>query len=120
MLLFLIALRVWIFVFMYFTAVFCFSAELWRCWLGGRRGVRPVEAEWWGADNPPGMVVCLQRVAQLVPLPLAPVGSRFVLPFWYRLTWVVQDKGALNVCVCVCVRVRVRVCVCVCVCILLL
>jgi len=26
-----------------------------------------------------------------------------VLPFWYRLTWVVPDKGPLNGCVCVCV-----------------
>jgi len=49
-------------------------------------------------------------MAQLMPLPLslAPVKSRLVLPFWYRLTWVVPDKGPLNgwVCVCVCVCVR--------------
>ena len=36
------------------------------------------------------------------------VKSRFVLPFWYRLTWVVPDKGPLNVCVCVCVCVCVN------------
>jgi len=30
---------------------------------------------------------------------LASVKSRFVLPFWYRLTRVVPDKGPLNVCV---------------------
>jgi len=35
------------------------------------------------------------------PLSLAPVKSRLVLPFWYRLTWVVLDKGPLNGCVCV-------------------
>ena len=34
---------------------------------------------------------------------LAPVKSRLVLPFWYRLTWVVLDRGPLNGCVCVCV-----------------
>jgi len=34
-------------------------------------------------------------------LSLAPVKSRLVLPFWYRLTWVVLEKGQLNVCVCV-------------------
>ena len=34
---------------------------------------------------------------------LAPVKSRLVLPFWYRLTRVVPDKGPLNGCVCVCV-----------------
>ena len=32
-------------------------------------------------------------------LSLAPVKSRLVLPFWYRLTWVVPDKGPLNGCV---------------------
>jgi len=44
----------------------------WRCWLGGRKGIRPVKkTEWWGA----GMVICLERgadlhIAQLMPLPL--------------------------------------------------
>ena len=36
-------------------------------------------------------------------LSLAAVKSRLVLPFWYRLTRVVPEKGPLNVCVCVCV-----------------
>jgi len=53
------------------------------------------------------MVICLVRganlhMAQLMPLPLtvfASVKSRLVLPFWYRLTWVVVDKGPLNGCV---------------------
>ena len=35
-------------------------------------------------------------------LSLASVKSRLVLPFWYRLTRVVLDKGPLNGCVCVC------------------
>ena len=35
-------------------------------------------------------------------LSLASVKSRLVLPFWYRLTWVVPEKGPLNGCV-VCV-----------------
>ena len=34
-------------------------------------------------------------------LSVASVKSRLVLPFWYRLTRVVLDKGLLNVCVCV-------------------
>ena len=42
-------------------------------------------------------------------LSLASVKSRLVSPFWYQLTWVVLDKGPLNVRVCVCV------CACVCV-----
>jgi len=36
-------------------------------------------------------------------LSLASVKSRMVLPFWYRLTQVVPDKGPLNGCVCKCV-----------------
>jgi len=44
---------------------------LWRFWLGGRKGIRPVKTEWRGA----GMVICLVRradlhMAQLMPLPL--------------------------------------------------
>jgi len=26
------------------------------CWLGGRKGIRPVKTEWWGA----GVVMCLE------------------------------------------------------------
>jgi len=42
------------------------------------------------------------HMAQLMPLPLtvfASVKSRLALPFWYWLTWVVLEKGPLNVCV---------------------
>ena len=55
------------------------------------------------------MVICLERgadlhTAQLMPLPLTvscwPKKYRLVLPFWYRLTWVVPEKGPLNGCVC--------------------
>ena len=35
-------------------------------------------------------------------LSLASLKSRLVLSFFYRLTWVVPEKGPLNVCVCVC------------------
>jgi len=31
---------------------------------------------------------------------LLSVKSRLVLPFWYRLTWVVQDRAVKRVCVC--------------------
>jgi len=82
----------------------CFDAVGWAT---GR-----ASGQWWGA----GVVICLARGAYLhMPtwshchsLSLAPVKSRLVLPFWYRLTRVVPDKGPLNVCVCV------SVCVCVC------
>jgi len=61
------------------------------------------------------MVICLEQgadlhMAQLMTLPLlclltlASVKSRLVLPFWYRLTWVVPEKGPLNGCVCVCTQ----------------
>ena len=56
------------------------------------------------------MVVCLElgadlHMAQLMPLPLTVScfsKIQFGLPFWYRLTRVVPEKGPLNgVCVCV-------------------
>ena len=58
------------------------------------------------------MVICLQQGAEVciwpswchcLSLSLASVKSRLVLPFWYRLTRVVAEKGPLNGCVCVCV-----------------
>ena len=50
---------------------FSSPSMLWRCWLVGRKGIRPVKTEWWGT----GVVICLQRGAndlhmvQLMPLP---------------------------------------------------
>ena len=81
--------------------IWILPSVLWHCWLGGRKGIRPVK-------NLSSEVLLVDRVAdlhmaQLMPLPLtslAPVKSRLVLPFWYRLTWVVPDKGPLNGCVC--------------------
>jgi len=65
------------------------------------------------------MVICLERgvdlhMAQLMLLPLTISCSSKIqigLPFWYRLTWVVPDKGPLKGCVCV------RACACMCVCV---
>ena len=62
-------------------------------------------AEWSGA----GVVICLERgadlhMAQLMPLPLTVScfsKIQIVLPFWYRLTRVVLDKGPSNGCACV-------------------
>jgi len=76
------------------------------------------------------LLICLERGAnlhmtQLMPLPLslASLKSRLVLPFWYRLTRVVPEKGPLNArvrararaCVRACARACVRACVCACV-----
>ena len=86
---------------------------LWRCWLGGRKGIRPEKTEWWVAD----MVTCLQRgadlhMAQLMPLPLTvscfseiQIGFTFLVlahlgsPRKRAVKWV-------RVCVCVCALVR--------------
>jgi len=76
---------------------------LWRCWLGGRKGIRPVK-------NLSGVLAWLSVWSKMQTcinpswchchsLSLASVKSRLVLPFWYRLTRVVPDKGPLNVCV---------------------
>ena len=65
------------------------------------------------------MVICLERdadlhMAQLIPLPLTDSCFSKIqigLPFWYRLTRVVPEKGPLNgVCVCVCVCGYLVVC----------
>jgi len=67
-------------------------------WAAGRAS--SLQKNWWGA----GVVICLERgadlhMAQLTPLPLtvSSIKSTLVLPFWYRLTWVVSEKGPLNV-----------------------
>ena len=83
---------------------------LWRCWLGGRKGIRPVK------KLSSGVLAWLSVWSEVQTciwpswchchsLSLASVKSRLVLPFWYRLTWVVPEKGPLNVCVNVCVKV---------------
>ena len=78
---------------------------LWRCWLGGRKGIQPVKTEWWGA----GVVICLQRgadlhMAQLMPLPIT---VSFFSKIQIGFTCLVPahlgspEKGPWNVCVCV-------------------
>jgi len=70
-------------------------------WLGGMKGIRPVETGLWGA----GVVICLEQgadlyMALLMPLPLTvSCFSKMVLPFWYWLTRIVLEKGPLNGCV---------------------
>ena len=83
---------------------------LWRCCLGGRKGIRPVEN--WVVGCWHGYLLSVWSEVQTCIWPswchchslsLASVKSRLVLHFWYRLTRVVPDKGPLNGCVCVCV-----------------
>jgi len=76
----------------------------WRCWLGDRKGIRPVK------KLSAGVLAWLSVWSEVQTciwpswchchsLSLASVKSRLVLPFWYRLTRVVLDKGPLNSCV---------------------
>ena len=58
---------------LWFLGALCtvLPSVLWRCWLGGRKGIWPVKNEWWGAD----VVICLEwgadlHMVQLMPLPL--------------------------------------------------
>jgi len=81
---------------------------LWRCWLGGRKSIRPVKNEWWGA----GMVICLEwgadlHMAQLMPLPLTvscfrkiKIGFTFLVPAHLGSS---RKRAVKRVCVCVCV-----------------
>ena len=72
-----------------FLHLFCLPTVLWRCWLGSRKGIRPVKKlEWWGT----GMVICLEwdadlHMAQLMRLPLTvscyskiQIGFTFLVP----------------------------------------
>jgi len=97
------------------TLSFYAPPVLWRCWLSGRKGIRPVKTELWGAD----MVICLERasdlhMAQLMPLPLAvscfskiQIGFTFLVPAHPGSPG--QRAFKRCVCVCACVRACVRV-----------
>jgi len=83
--------------------------------LGGRKGIRPVKTEWWGA----GVVICLERgadlhMAQLMPLPLT--GSCFS-KIQIGLTFLVSahpgspgKRAVKRVCVCVLLYYTSEIC----------
>ena len=79
---------------------------LWRCWLGDRKGIRPVKNEWWCA----GVVICLERgadlhMAQLMPLPLTvSCFSEIQIGFTFLVLAHLGSPGK---------RAIIRVCVCV-------
>ena len=82
---------------------------LWHCWLGSRKGIRPVknlssEVLAWLSVWSEVQTCIWPSWCHCRSLSLAPVNSRLVLSFWYWLTWVVLDKGPLNGCVCVCIE----------------
>jgi len=81
------------FAFSAYIRLQCFSPSvLWRCWLGGRKGIHPVKTEWLDV----GVVICLGRsadlhMAQQMPLPLTitiscSIKSRLILPSWFYLS----------------------------------
>ena len=87
---------------------------LWRHWLGGRKGIRPVKKlELWDA----GMIMCLGQgadlhMAQLMPLPLTiscSSKSRLVFPSWFyfsgagspRLSRTESKRAVKQMCACV-------------------
>jgi len=81
--------------------------------LVGRQEGHPVCKNWAVGCCLRGAVL---HMAQLMPLPLTVSWFskiRTGLPFWYRLTLVVPEKGPLSVCVCVCVCAHAHACVCV-------
>jgi len=90
---------------------------LWRCWLSGRKGIRPVK------KTSGGVLAWLSVWSEVQTciwpswchchwLSLASVKPRLVLPFWYLLTRVVPETGLLNGCVCVCVCAKLlKICV---------
>jgi len=81
---------------------------LWRCWLGGRKCIWPVKKlsggvlPWLSVWSEVQTCICTSW-CHCHSLSLVSVKSRLVLPFWYRLTWVVLEKGPLNGWKCVCV-----------------
>ena len=103
---------------------------LWRCWLGGRKGIRPVKN--WVVGCWRG--VCLEQgadlhMAQLMPLPLTvSCFSKIQIVFTFLVPahpGSPRQRAVKRVCVCVCVcvpahlgspgkRAVKRVCVCVC------
>ena len=92
-------------------SVMLMPSLLWRCWLGGRKGIRPVKTEWWGV----GVVICLEwgadlHMFQLMPLPLS-VSSfgKIQIGFAFLVPTHLDSPG---------IRAIKRVCVCVCVCVL--
>ena len=97
----MLVFRLWNIHFMWYL-----PSVLWRYWLGGRKGIWPVK-------NLSGAVLAWLSVWSAVQTCIRPswcqchsqslpsVKSRLVLPFWYRLTRVVPDKGPLNGWVCV-------------------
>ena len=82
---------------------------LWRCWLGGRKRIRPVK-NWvvgcWRGYLSGAVQTCISSSwCHCHSLSLASVKSRLVLPFWYRLTRVSRKRAVKRMCVCYCANI---------------
>ena len=84
-------------------SLLCVPSVLWRCWIGGRKGIWPVKTEWWGTG-----VVSVRSEVQMICTwsswchchPIISCCSKIQngLPFWCRLTRLSWKKGRLNRC----------------------
>jgi len=89
------------------TTYYCIlPSVLWHCWLGGRKGIRPVKnwvvGCWCGYLSGASCRLAYGPAdANATHCLFASVKSRLVLPFWYQLTQIVLEKGPLNGCACV-------------------
>ena len=86
--------------FYYYAAYVYYTipSVLWHCWLGGRKGIRPVKKlsggllAWLSVWSK--VQTCIwSSWCHCHSLSLASVKSRLVLPFWYQLIRVVPEKG---------------------------
>ena len=88
-----------------------FPSVLWRCWLGSRKGIRPIKnwvvGCWHGylSGARCRLAYCPADTTATHCL-LLQWNPDWFLPFWYWLTRVVPEKGPLNGCVCVCVQTQ--------------
>jgi len=92
--------------FLFSNVVHNVPSVLWRCWLGGRKGIRPVKNWVVGA----GVVICLEQgadlhMAQLMPLPLTvscfskiQIGFTFLVPAHLGSP---GKRAVKRVCVCI-------------------
>jgi len=82
--------------------VYCYlQPVLWRCWLGGRKGIRPVKN--WAVGCWHGYLSGVRCRLAYGPAD-ATATHCLVLSFWYRLTPGSPGQKAIKlVCVCVCV-----------------
>ena len=74
---------------------------LWRHWLGGRKGIRPVKTEWWvlawlSVFSKVQMICIWSSCCHCHPIVSCSSKINNGLPFWHQLTQVVLEKRLLN------------------------